>query len=328
MKALARLLRFVLIGLGAGVLVLGLLIFFAWLLFPRDFVRQMPEKALNQALPQWHWQVGAVQYEPPLALQLAQLEARPRHVSPQAALPIQIDRLTLQPDWLYLLRRQEWRGIFTAGLAGGTIDGELSLLTDKGQQSLALAAEIDALNLAALPWLKQMLDREVQGRLSGKGEARLDVRSGMPADVQARFASFEVAAGVIPLRNPVLGHGQLPFSRLSLELEQQGQNLILKNGMLDSPLGKGEFAGQVRLARPMASSSISVRGVLQASPELFSHVRDQQELQALRLQAARGPLAVSLSGSLNDPALAFEREAMPVNPPTPLSPSEAQGSAP
>ncbi|NLZ16247.1 MAG: type II secretion system protein GspN [Desulfobulbaceae bacterium] len=325
MKVLARLLRFALIGLGASVFILALLIFFAWLLFPRDFVRQVPEKVLNRTLPQWQWQVDAVQYEPPLALRLAQLEARPRNVGFQSALPVQIDSLILQPDWFYLLRKQEWRGSFAAGLADGVIDGKLSLHTDKGQQDLVLATEFDALNLAALPWLKQMLDREVQGRLSGRGEARLGLQSGTPADVQARL---EMAAGVIPLRNPVLGHGQLPFTRLSLKLEQQGQNLILKNGILDSPLGKGEFTGQVALVRPLASSSIAVRGVLQAGPELFSHVRDQQDLQGFRLQAARGPLAVSLSGSLKDPALAFERGALPVNPAPLLSPNQEQSTAP
>ena len=76
----------------------------------------------------------------------------------------------------------------------------------------------------------------------------------------------------------------------------------------------------VELARPVATSVVSVRGAIQAQPELFAHVRDQKELQALRLQAAQGPFLVMLSGTMHDPALAFEREALPFNPP--LSPNQ------
>lgn len=134
----------------------------------------------------------------------------------------------------------------------------------------------------------------------------------MPTDLQA---SLRIADGLIPLRKPVLEHEQLPFAHLSLQLAQEGQNLMLKNGKLDSPLCLGEFAGQVALARPMAASAVAGRGTLQARPALFEHVRDQQDLQALRLQAARGPLVAMLSGSLHDPALAFERADLPLQTP-------------
>ncbi len=334
MKALGKALRFLFMALAGGILVLALLLFFAWLLFPRDFVRDVPEKALNRALPQFQWQVGTVRYDWPLALRLERVEALSSGQGTGGArgtgdtgtaAALFIDSLTLRPDLFFYLRERQWRGSFAAGLAGGTLQGQGTVQTVNEQQELAVSASLDALDLTALGWLSQMLERQVQGRLSGAIGTRLALRTAMPANLQARL---RIADGTIPLRNPVLGHERLSFAHLSLQLAQEGRNLILKNGTLDSPLCLGEFAGQIALARPMAESAVSVRGTLQARPALFEHVRDRQDLQPLRLQAAQGPLVAMLSGTLHDPALAFERAALPpANLPSSL-PMPEQGAAP
>lgn len=328
MKALGKVLRFLFMALAGGILVSALLFFFAWLLFPRDFVRDVPEKALNRALPQFQWQVGAVHYHRPLALRLERVEARPSGRSTGAtdkAAVLFIDSLTLRPDLFLYLRERQWRGSFIAELAGGTLQGQGTMQTVNEQQELAVSASMETLNLATLGSLSQMLERQVQGRLSGTIDTRLALKNAMPTDLQA---SLRIADGTIPLRNPVLGHEQLPFAHLSVLIAQEGRNLMLKNGKLDSPLGLGEFTGQVVPARSMAESLVSVQGTLQARPELFQHVRDQQDLQALRLQAAQGLLVVMLSGTLHDPALAFERAALPPAEFPPSLPKLEQGAAP
>ena len=317
MNSLIRLLRILVMLSGGVIMALALLLFFAWLLFPTDFVRHLPEKALSRVLPQWQWQIGSVHYGWPLALRLEQVEARSPGRGAEPVEALFIDSLTFWPDLFLYMREQEWRGTFAAELAGGALHGNGALQTDNNRQELVVSASFDAVNLTALGWLAQVLERQVQGRLSGTVDARLALQSLAPADLQA---SLQVADGTLPLRNPVLEHERLPFTKLILQLEQKGQSLFVKNGILDSPLCTGEFAGVVELARPVATSVVSVRGAIQAQPELFAHVRDQKELQALRLQAAQGPFLVMLSGTMHDPALAFEREALPFNPP--LSPNQ------
>ena len=263
-------------------------------------------------MPQWQWQVGAVQYAPPLGLRLEELEARAGNQS--AAKALQVQSLTVQPDWLHLLRTRQWRADLLGNVAGGTISGRATLLREADHQAVDFSATVEALNLAAFSPFRQMLDREVRGILSGKVEGQFKRRNALPAELRA---TITITNGDIPLRKPVLQHEHLPFSELRVQLEQKGQSLELQEGTLQSPLGFGHYKGTVTLARPLSASSIAVQGMLQARPELYQHVRDQEALQALRLQTAQKPLAVSLSGTLADPALAFERAALPALLPEP-----------
>ena len=100
---------------------LALLLFFAWLLFPTDFVRHLPEKALSRVLPQWQWQIGSVHYGWPLALRLEQVEARSPGRGAEPVEALFIDSLTFWPDLFLYMREQEWRGTFAAELAGADL---------------------------------------------------------------------------------------------------------------------------------------------------------------------------------------------------------------
>lgn len=296
--------RRVLFALAALLLTLVLLVSFAWLLFPRDFARQLPGKALAGVWPQWQWRVEAVHFELPLALRLEGIEATPR--ATPAAAPVQVERLVLRPDLLASFRQRQWQGGFQAQLAGGTITGEGTIQAAAGQYHIRATATAAAIDLAALGWLRQLLDRQLRGLLSGTVQARLVLPAGMVEELQARFHAVD---GEIPLRRPILGHRLLPFSELSFDLEQEeGQRLALQQGSLHSPLGESRFRGQVHLSQPLAASPFELRALVQARPELYRHVRPSEAAAAdSGGQSLPQRLHVLLSGTLADPAFAFER---------------------
>lgn len=302
--------------LAGSLLLLALAALFAWWLFPGDFVRQLPERALNRALPRWQWQVGAARWRWPGWLELRQIRAQGHGGG-----DLIVERLSLQPEWSSFLRGRQWRLAFAAELAGGTVTGRASA---HGDSALSCSAEVQSLDLAGQPWLGRMLGRELKGRLSGTLAAQFEMRSGLLSALEGRLSAQD---GAIPLRHPVLGHEVLPYARISTRLRQDGRQLVLTSGTLESPLGQGSFAGAVTLAWPAAASRISMQGQLKARPELFARVREQPEWQVMRLEAGSRPLAVMLSGTLADPALAFS----PLEP-APAAPaslqSEAQGTKP
>ncbi len=293
-----------LFALAALLLALVLLVFFAWLLFPRDFARQLPEKALTGVWPQWRWQVGAVHFELPLALRLEGIEATSR-ASPAAA-PVQVERLVLRPDLFASFRQRQWQGSFHAQLAGGTITGAGTIQAAAGQYHIRATATAAAIDLAALGWLRQPLSRQLQGQLSGTARAHLVLPDGPVEELKAKLRAVD---GEIALRRPVLGHRLLPFSELRFDLEQEeGQRLALQQGSLHSPLGDARFRGQVHLGQPLAASPFELRALVQAKPELYRHVRSSEAAAAVSGgQSLPRQLHVLLSGTLADPAFAFER---------------------
>lgn len=281
-----------------------LLLFFAWLLFPRDFVRRLPERALAAAWPQWQWQVGATRLDffPP-AVRLERIEARFR--ANPATVPLRVESLVIRPDLSVALRKGQWRGSFRAGFAGGTLAGEGELLTTGTTRALHAHTIITALDLAQLDWLWQPLDRRVRGQLSGTVQARLALPEG---GINALQAQLRADDGEISLRQAVLGHGLLPFTELSLDLGQEaGQSPLLIQGRLRSALGEGSYRGQVRLARSFSVSSLELRAQIQATPELYRHVHPPQVPAPPGSQVLPQQVHVLLSGTLADPALAFER---------------------
>ncbi|MGI6639245.1 MAG: type II secretion system protein GspN [Desulfobulbus sp.] len=316
MKTGTRLLRALLFGLGACFALIGLLLFFAWLLFPRELVRQLPEKVLNTALPGWQWQIGGFFYEPPLALRLEQVEGRASStvygkLYGKTSEPIQLESLVLRPDPLAFFQQRELRGHFTLHMAQGTMTGNSLVRFDEGQRSIDLSATLDSLNLVELGWLRQGLDRQVQGILSGTVQARI-VQGGV---LENLHAAVHVADGELPLRRSIQGHERLPFTSLLLRLEQDGQNIAVENGSLQSPLCTCDFQGVVQFIQPLlanlTSSRLDVRGTVHPKPALYAQLRSEQEVQmieAYREHPARDAFHVVLSGSLADPALAFERD--------------------
>ncbi len=316
MKTGTRLLRALLFGLGACFALIALFLFFAWLLFPRELVRQLPEKVLNTALPGWQWQVGGVFYEPPLAFRLEQVEGRATSTTygklyGKPGEPIRLESLVLRPDPLAFFRQRELRSHFTLHMAQGTMTGNSLVRLDEGQRSIDLSATLDSLNLAELGWLRQGLDRQVQGILSGTAQGRI-VQGGVLEDLHA---AVHVADGELPLRRSIQGHERLPFTGLLLRLEQNGQNIAVKNGSLQSPLCTCEFQGAVQFVQPLlanfTSSRLDVRGTVYPKPALYAELRSEQEVQmieAYKEHPARDAFYVVLSGSLADPALAFKRD--------------------
>lgn len=280
-----------------------LLLFFAWLLFPRDFARRLPERALAAAWPQWQWQVGAVRLDFPPAVRLERIEARLR--ANPAAVPLRVESLVIRPDLSAALRKGQWRGSFRAGFAGGTLAGEGELLSTGTTRALHAHATITALDLAQLDWLWQPLDRRVRGQLSGTVQARLALPEG---GIEALQAQLRADDGEISLRQAVLGHGLLSFTELSLDLGQEsGQSPLLMQGRLRSALGEGSYRGEVRPAQPFSASTLELRARIQATPELYRHVRPPQAPAPPGSQALPQQVHVLLSGTLADPALAFER---------------------
>ena len=288
--------------LGCGGLLLALLLaaLFAWQLFPRDFFGGLPERLLNRALPGYQWRVDAAQYAWPGVVRLKSVQATP----PGLGESTRLDSLELRPDWQTILKTRQKQLAFTARLADGAIDGQIALAEEGGVQTMRVSIVLDAVDLSALPWAAKSLGRNLRGRLSGALTAALDVQTGVLSKLRTNLT---VRDGEIPLRNPVLGHERLPFAAVSVRIEQpegRGDALLLRDGALDSPLGQGNFAGTLALSRPLAATRIDISGTLQPGPELFTHVQDAPEFQALRLGLGGG-LRVTLSGTLADPALAF-----------------------
>ena len=271
-----------------------------WLLFPGSTARELFVRALSAAVPQLEWRVQTIAFEGPDALRLRGMEGRAAGGGGEPLL--RIDSLTLRPDLMALVRQRRLQAAWQAELAGGTVQGQLQL--PRPGTELRVEGTLQGVRLDGLAILERRLQRGLQG--TAAAEFTATVRRS-PLALTGLSATARLENGRIDLRQPVLGHGFVPFSRAAVSLRLQGDQLALTDGTVDSNLFAGTFAGDLRLGPDPAASLITLTGSLQPRSEFFSAAGLSSDvLTEIRTRLRDRPLPFRVSGALGDPGVHFE----------------------
>ena len=119
-------------------------------------------------------------------------------------------------------------------------------------------------------------------------------------------AKLSVDKGRVGLKQPVLGHTVIPFSRATMTLQGPGKAMQLKQGTVDSELLNGQFSGEIKLEQGPGANQLDIRGAVQPRSEFFKGVNNAVALQAFRAQLKNGALPFRISGDLYHPGIHFE----------------------
>ena len=169
---------------------------------------------------------------------------------------------------------------------------------------LRIEGTLQGVRLDDLAILERRLQRGLQGTAAADFTATVR-RS--PLALTGLSATARLENGRIDLRQPVLGHGFVPFSRVGVSLLLQGERLALTDGTVDSNLFAGTFAGDLRLRPDPAASLITLTGSLQPRSEFFSAAGlSSAVLTEIRTRLRDRPLPFRVSGALGDPGVHFE----------------------
>ena len=270
-----------------------------WLLFPGSTARELFVRALSAAVPQLEWRVQTIAFELADALRLSGGEGREAGGGEPL---LRLDSLTLRPDLAALIRQRRLQAAWQAELAGGTVQGQLQL--PRPGTELRVEGTLQGVRLDGLAILERRLQRGLQG--TAAAEFTATVRRS-PLALTGLSATARLENGRIDLRQPVLGHGFVPFSRVGVSLLLQGERLALTDGTVDSNLFAGTFAGDLRLRPDPAASLITLTGSLQPRSEFFSAAGlSSAVLTEIRTRLRDRPLPFRVSGALGDPGVHFE----------------------
>ncbi|MFP7753278.1 type II secretion system protein GspN [Thermodesulfobacteriota bacterium B35] len=293
---------------GYGVYTLAVALVLFWLLFPSATVRDWLQYRLQRAMPSLHWRISSLGLGLPGGLVITGLRAG--RGSGDTDLLV-IDRVTMVPDPVAMLRKRDVRLRLHMALAGGSLDA--ALVPARNLQKVALEqGRIRGVKLARLQGLQAELGRKFDGTLSGTFRGRLDLRH---PEKGGGTADLRLEQGELTFRRPVLGLARLAYSRITTVLTLKDGMLSLEKGRLESKLLAGEFHGSVTLAGDPAASAIRLQGVVQPRPELFASVGDPTGAEMIRSRLGDGGLAFTVTGSLAAPGILFPGlSGLPLNP--------------
>lgn len=273
----------------------GVTVLLLWLLFPRDFLRQWIPAYLSASLPQVTGKVGALELSMPCKLVLTDLEFHSFSTDQQL---LRIERVDIQPD-VSSLMKLELAVHFTARLYEGRVSGRVRFDSQDKRFSM-VSGEMTATDLADVSFLRKTLDREVSGLASGQYSARINLED---KTVEGAQIDLEVKQGTVGLKEALLGHRELPFSRTFCQLSLRGALVEIENGVVESELLQGTFSGKIEPAAAFANALVNVTGSLRPRPEFFVHVQDQALLQTLRGRLNNEGVIFTVSGTVASPGL-------------------------
>ncbi len=293
------------LGGAIGYLLYGLtvLVILLWLLFPREAIRRFVEQSLHGAVPGVRWQIGALHLDLAGGLLLEVVEGyKPDDDSTRL---LRMDTLIVQPLFLSSLRSGSPMARYSSAIGRGNLAGTVNWLS--GERKLAVTGTVEDLKLTDAPVLDHLIGRAMQGTVSGvfEGNVRLSAR-----ELVSFQAEMRVDEGSVGLQQPILGHSDLPFTRVKVLLHGRDGVISMEQGEILSSLFDGRFAGKFSMQGGDLFNRLEVRGVLNPKNALFKWVDNAVALQAFRVQLKENALPFTITGGLMDPGIHFEEYAM------------------
>jgi len=280
-----------------------LLVFFLWLLFPKEALPRLLVQYLNGAYPQLSWQIRSVSWQFPEGVRLGGIEGYGVQETNKPRL--RVDLLELRPDISGMWKAKRPRAGYRLLLAKGVVAGTMQL--DNWHAGLQVDGTVAGVQLTECPLLARALDRELRGTLSATFKGLLPLTADQHGEMEA---SVSIDNGRLALRRPILAHRILPFSRATVLLQRRGDVLRLAQGQVESELFNGQFSGDIGLLREPTAGRIDITGTLQPRPEFFKGVSSGAVLRLIRTQLKDNLLPFRLSGDLYDPGIGFEEYSM------------------
>lgn len=276
---------------------LALLVVLLWLLFPEEALRSLLVQYLNATYPELNWRVQSITRKIPEGVMAGMIEGYEAQDNKKPL--VRVDRLTLRPDLVGMMKTINLQAAYRMVLAQGVIAGEVQWGGRK--KGLRIDGSIQGLQLAECGMLTRLLERELQGTVSAifSGTVLLGKISEM--DVQ-----LNITGGRLGLKQPVFEHPSLPFSRAAMIVHGRGEALQLEQGTFESELLNGQFAGKIKLAQDPVASRLDIRGTLQPQADFFKGVNNATTLRVFRSQLKNRLLPFRISGDLYNPGIHFE----------------------
>ena len=273
-----------------------------WLLFPAQSVRDAVVRVLATLSPDVAWRVGEVELRWPFMLRVTAVEG---YTAGRDLPALRIDRLDIGPDWVSSIREQALWLRYDLLIGSGVVHGRLVRRSTPLQYTFSGTARGIALD--KMPLLGSRLGRNIQGLVSAtyEGQGCPGVQNACSWKMQCTLEN-----GRLSLVRPLLGHRELPFSRVSMLLSGKGKEMGMTEGKIDSLLGSGWFNGTVILAADPMQSQLRLRGGLHPQPAFFEGVEQTVALESLRRAVEEKALPFNLSGTLRHPGIHFESLAM------------------
>ena len=278
-------------GLGYLTYSLVVLIFLLWWRFPADDIARWCEARLHARYPALVWKIAALHWKFPNRFVFEEIKG----LSGKEAM-LEIDSLTFTADVTSLLRKNQLI-TYSASLYEGKGAGRIHLTPG---HTFLCQGQFAGVQLEQMHGLVARLQRAVRGELGTTFSWQ-----GVWPHLATRDLSgmLTVENGLLPLRKPVLGLQEIPFSKLTASITYRDNEWQVDRGVLEAKSMHVSFKGNIVPGADLDKVKIHFTGNLTPRAELFKLAGIPNMAKVLRGFLRQGALPFTVSGTAVEPAV-------------------------
>ncbi|NNK58377.1 MAG: type II secretion system protein GspN [Desulfofustis sp.] len=275
-------------------LILGIVIVFLVLLFPRDKFLGWVSSYIGEKLPSVELSIGDIKYVHPLKIRLYELDLS--DAQKRWEIPVDTLLMSIEPSFT----------VDHVSIIGVVFGGDLSFdLAPVSNNRLELSnLQISEILLAELNMLEQAMGRKVEGILSLEGRATVNYRR---LDDVRFTGTVRIEKFLTPLNQPVFEETEVRFDRVNSEVVFSGGVVDITGGKASGPYLHGDFSGQIWGTVPLGRSRVEMRGSLIPTQALIDkHPNLAEPLKAYLNRYMADSIPYRVEGTIAEPLLDFE----------------------
>ena len=272
---------------------------FLYFCFPSDVICRYLEGSAARLAPALALKVQRIRPVFPLGLRLEKtnLDLKERPEFPL----FKADSFVVMPSIQVLaLRRPAFR--FDCAAYGGKIQGVIAFKTFSLGGPLESDIEISSVRLDRYPYLRQWLNGELTGVVSGTVVYACSQGDFLQGSGEG---DLSISDSSLRLAQPFLGMESLHFRRIDAQIALDKQMLYLDRFDFSGEQMEGEVSGTIYLENSIAQSSLDLTVTLRE----FSALRDNPGLvdmvSFLGQGLKEGNLTISIHGTVAEPMISF-----------------------
>lgn len=296
-----KVIRWLLSSTGYLLYTLVVLVCLLWLLFPADAVQDWLEQQLDKQYSQFSWKIGSLSLALPDGLVMTNVRIASASVSNKKSL-LTLDRFAIAPEVTHLFRKNKAMK-YSLHMLEGVVRGQVLLTA--GSKQFTCQGILDGLHLEQLGILEQRLQRTFDGTVAGKYSSQGAWDALRQAQLQGNLT---ITDGTLQFRKPVLGLGELPYTKIETGFSLDNGQWMFEQGTLQSTMMRGTFSGMVQAGETLADSQLQFKGGLTPRSEMFAGFTNQQMVQVVRAHLKDGGLPFTVNGTAGEPGILFGDE--------------------
>lgn len=282
--------------IGYGLFTLLMIVYFSFLTFPYDVVKDRYLVQQTQGLP-YRVSIEKIRATPFLWIRASGIDVSQAEKEPTSVL--KLSEVRLRPSFLRLLTRKlAFR--FKASLYGGKVHGKAS----KGKDAVDLALDWKNIAMAKIPVEARLPGARLQGKLNGEMDLHMRIQGNrvIPGDgtLKARLTegsakNLQVMGIALPGLEGINGQGEITLEQNRATVDTLTLNADLLTFGLE---------GKMDIGRNLIASPLNLKGKIKLSGPLASQYQPMLS-GFLRKQDKDGFYIFSIRGTLGSPRLSL-----------------------